>query len=126
MVSSLRYIWQLLVLSAIIVLCGILLIQHTTLSISPGVYLAMVASVTVINLISYLVMAAGISKSDQDGMVELLAGIGLKFLLYLLVILVFWVVTKNLGIDFIVTFFTLYLVFTFFLAIHLYKLLKNK
>jgi len=126
MISSLRYIWQLLILSAAILLTGVLFIQHTTLSISPGIYVITVASVTVINLVSYLVMAAGISKRDQAGMVVLQAGIGLKFLLYLLVILVLWLVTKKLDIDFILTFFALYLVFTVFLAIHLYKLLKNK
>jgi hypothetical protein len=126
MVSSLRYIWQLLILSAIILLSGILIVQQTPISITPGVYLAIVISVTVINLLSYLVMAVGIRKSDQDGMVVLLGGIGMKFLLYLLVLLVFWLVTKKLDIDFILIFFALYLIFTIFLAIHLYKLLKNK
>jgi len=126
MISSLRFIWQLLILSAAILLIGVLLIQHTTLSISPGIYLITLASVTVINLIAYLIMAAGIRKKDQGGMVILLAGLGVKFLLYLLYIMVFWLATKNLDIDFIVTFFALYLIFTFFLAIHLLKLLNNK
>jgi hypothetical protein len=34
-------------------------------------------------------------------------------------------VTKILSKPFIITFFALYLVFTFLLAIHLFKLLKN-
>jgi len=71
-------------------------------------------------------MFAGIQKENKEGMVFLLGGIGVKFLLYLLFILLFWIVTKNLSKAFIVTFFALYLVFTFFTAGHLLKLLKNK
>ena len=126
MVKSLQYIWQLLILSALLELFGGLIIRYSALPIPPGVYLISITAVTVINLIAYLIMAAGIRKKDQGGMVILLAGLGVKFLLYLLYIMVFWLATKNLDIDFIVTFFALYLIFTFFLAIHLLKLLNNK
>ena len=71
-------------------------------------------------------MYSGIQKKDKEGMVFLLGGIGVKFLLYLLFILLFWVATKNLSKAFILTFFALYLIFTFFTAGHLLKLLKNK
>ena len=71
-------------------------------------------------------MYSGIQKKDKEGMVFLLGGIGVKFLLYLLFILLFWIATKNLSKAFILTFFALYLIFTFFTAGHLLKLLKNK
>jgi uncharacterized membrane protein len=71
-------------------------------------------------------MTAGIKKHNKEGVVYLLAGIGVKFLLYLLFILLSWIVTKNLSKPFIITFFALYLFFTFFTAAHLLKLLKNK
>ncbi len=124
--KSLRYIWQLLILTSLLVLAGMVALHHTTLSFPAEVYLITVGSVTVINLLSFLILGAGIRKKDQGGIALMLAGVGLKFMLYLLFILVFWLVTKNLDIDFIVTFFALYLIFTFFLAIHLFKLLKNK
>ena len=65
-------------------------------------------------------------KKDKEGIIYVMGGIGLKFLLYLAYILVFWAVTKNLSKGFIITFFALYLVFTFFLAESLLKILKNK
>jgi len=71
-------------------------------------------------------MSAGINRKSKEGVVYLLAGIGVKFLLYLLFILLFWIATKNLTKAFILTFFALYLFFTFFTAAHLFKLLKNK
>jgi len=126
MVESFRYIWQLLVLFTLLMLAGILIISSTSLQISIENYIITLVSVTGINLVSFLIMAKGAKKEGQGGVVIMLAGIGTKFILYLLFVLVFWRVTKNLGITFILTFFALYLILTFFLAIHLLKLLKNK
>ena len=126
MIDRIRFIWQLLVLSSLLALMGILLLPQLQVEISPSVFLITLASVTVVNLITYLVMLAGIQRNDKEGVVYLLGGIGVKFLLYLLFILLFWIATKNLNKAFIVTFFALYLVFTFFTAGHLLKMLKNK
>ena len=126
MIDRIRYIWQLLVLASFLLILGILLIPRMDVELSLNTYFVSLGSVTAINLIAYLVMTKGIQKSDREGVDVLLAGIGLKFLLYLLYILVFWLVTKNLLKPFIVTFFALYLVFTFLLAVHLFKALKNK
>lgn len=126
MIERIRFIWQLLFLSSIMVLLGILFIPRIQVDISFLVYLLTLVSVVIINLLTYLIMSAGIKKSSKEGVVYLLAGIGVKFLLYLLFILLFWVATKNLTKAFILTFFALYLFFTFFTAAHLFKLLKNK
>ncbi len=126
MIDRIRYIWQLLVLASILVILGILLLPRIEVEISVVVYLITLASVTLISLITYLLMEKGISRQDRDGVVWMLAGIGIKFLLYLLYILLYWLVTKNITKPFILTFFALYLIFTFFLAGNLLKLLKNK
>ena len=126
MIDRIRFIWQLLVLTSILALLGMVLIPRFNVEISPAVFLITLASVTIVNLLTYLVMYAGIQKNSKEGVVYLLGGIGVKFLLYLLFILLFWIATKNLSKPFIVTFFALYLVFTFFTAGHLLKILKNK
>lgn len=126
MINRIRFIWQLLVLSSILVLLGLLLIPRIHVEITPAVFLVTLGSVTIVNVLTYLVMYKGIQKNSKEGMVYLLGGIGVKFLLYLLFILLFWITTKNLSKPFILTFFALYLVFTFFTAGHLLKLLKNK
>ncbi|MGW8314524.1 MAG: hypothetical protein ACWGNV_02910 [Bacteroidales bacterium] len=126
MIDSIRFIWQLLVLASILLLGGLLLFHAFSIPMSPGNYLITVTSATLITLISFLLMSNGIRKNGQGGMVLLMAGLGVKFLLYLMFLLVFWLVVKNLSKPFVLTFFALYLTFTFFLAIHLFKLLKNK
>lgn len=126
MIDRIRYIWQLLVIASFLLVLGILLIPQLDVELNLNSYLVSLISVTAINLIAYLVMTTGVHKSNREGMLVLLAGIGLKFLLYLLYILVFWLVTKNLSKPFIIAFFALYLVFTFLLAAHLFKVLKNK
>jgi hypothetical protein len=126
MIDWFRYIWQLLVLSLVLLLLGILVLPRLAFELSLQTYLITLLSVTVINLISFLVMSRGVQKHNKDGVVYLLGGVALKFILYLLYILLFWLVTKNISKPFIVTFFALYLVFTFFLAGNLLKTLKNK
>ena len=126
MIDRVRYIWQLLVLATFLLIIGVLTVPRLESDFSLSTYFILLFSVTVINLVAYLVMSTGIRKSNKEGVVYLMAGIGLKFLLYLVSILVFWLVTKNLLKPFIITFFALYLVFTFLLAVHLFKILKNK
>ena len=126
MIELIRYLWQLFLLTSIFVLLGILGIQRLGIDLPINQYIFTLLSVAGINLLAWFVMARGIQKSDREGVVVLLAGMGLKFLLYLLYILVFWLVTKNLTKPFIITFFALYLVFTFLLARNLFKALNNK
>ena len=126
MIDWIRYIWQLLVLFLILLILGILVLPRLAAEFSLQAYMVTLLSVAVINLISFLVMSRGVQKQNKDGVVYLLGGVGLKFILYLLYILLFWLVAKNLTKPFIVTFFALYLVFTFFLAGNLLKMLKNK
>jgi hypothetical protein len=126
MIDRIRFIWQLLVLSSILLLLGLVLIPRLHVEITPAVFLVTLGSVTTVNLLTYLVMYTGIRKNGREGVIFLLGGIGVKFLLYLLFILLFWILSKNLSKPFIITFFALYLVFTFFTARQLLKLLKNK
>ena len=126
MIDQLRFLWQLLVISAVFVIIGILVIPELEQPIHLNHYLITLLVVTIITLATYLIMSKGIRKDEKEGMVFMIGGIGLKFLLYLSYILVFRLVTKNLDKPFILVFFTLYLIFTIFLAVRLFKLLENK
>ena len=126
MIERVRFIWQLLVLSSLLALLGMVLIPRIHLEVSIMDFLITLGSLIMINLITYLIMYNGIQKNNKEGIVYLLGGIGVKFLLYLMFILLLWIATKNLSKAFILTFFALYLMFTFFTAGHLLKVLKNK
>ena len=126
MIDRTRFIWQLLVIGSFLALLGMVLIPRLFVEISPLGFLVTLGSVITINLITYLIMYGGVQKNNKEGVVYMLGAIGIKFLLYLLFILLYWIATKNLSKAFILTFFALYLIFTFFTAGHLLKILKNK
>jgi len=126
MIEHFRYLWQVLVVASILLLLGIIFIPGMDMGLSLRLYMLSLASVTLINIITFLVMIRGIHKQNKEGMVYLMGGIGLKFLLYLGFVLIVWGTTNNLSKGFIITFFALYLIFTFFLAKNLLKILKNK
>lgn len=126
MIEALRNLWGLLVLSSILLLAGILLLPVFQQSPPFSHFLITLICLTLINGIVLMLSARGIRRKGREGTFVLLASFGAKFLLYLLYILVFWLVTKNLSKAFIIVFFALYLTFTFFLAGTLLKLLKNK
>ena len=126
MTDHIRYIWQLGILSSLLLLLGILLIPRLGLRLDINHYILTLISITGINLVTWFILVKGVNKNSREGAVVLLLGISVKFLLYLLYILVFWLLTKIITKPFIISFFTLYLVFTFLLAGRLLKLLKNK
>lgn len=126
MVEHMRYIWQLLVLASILFLAGILSISLLGPWISPWELTIIVAVFTIVNLAAYLIVIRGTRIGGSGQLVFTMAGMGVKFLLYLLFLLVFWLVTKNLTKAFVLTFFALYLIFTLFLARHLLRYLNNK
>lgn len=126
MIEHIRYLWQILLVAALLLLIGILLLPRIEAGLSLQAFIVSLSVVVIINYFTFLVMVRGVHKQSKEGMVYLLGGIGLKFLLYLGFILIFWAVTKNLSKGFIIAFFTLYLIFTFFLAENLLKILKNK
>ena len=126
MIELIRFLWKLLVIFSILLISGILLIPKIELDLSLQAYIISLLVITLINFLTFMVMSRGTSKHNKDGIVYMMGGIGLKFLLYLAYILVFWGITKNLSKGFIITFFALYLVFTFLLAESLLKILKNK
>lgn len=126
MTDHIRYIWRLGVLSSLLLLLGLLLIPRLGLPLDTNHYILTLISITGINLVTWFILVKGVNKNSREGAVVLLLGISVKFLLYLLYILVFWLVTKIITKPFIISFFTLYLVFTFLLAGNILKLLKNK
>ena len=126
MTEHFRYIWQLLVLTSLLLLSGILLIPRLGIPLEINHYIITLVSFCGINMIAWVILSRGVNKNNRDGAVVMILGISVKFLLYLLYILIFWLITKNITRPFIISFFTLYLVFTFLLAGKLLKLLKNK
>ncbi len=125
MIRKIRHVLRLLLLYILFLAGGLLLIQHTDSDLTLTTYASLLTFMTLITLGAYLIVISGTRKAERDQGIHLLAGIGGKFLAYLVLILIYWAVGKKLTTDFIIAFFVLYLVLTIFLISILYKAFKN-
>lgn len=125
MIHKLRHVFQLLLIYGLLLTGGLLLVQYTTPQLTPATYATLLTIMTLITMGAYLLVMTGLRKGEKEQGIWLLAALGGKFLAYLVLILVFWAVGKNLTKDFIIAFFVLYLLLTIFLVSILYKALKN-
>ena len=79
-----------------------------------------------ISLIILEVFRRGHRAGGKSFLMHTLAAISLKFILYLFLIIAVYFLSKNRSLEFILTFFVIYLSFTTYLLISFVKLLKVK
>ncbi len=125
MTQKIQNILALLFIYAVLLGGGVLMFHHTTIDFDSRTYVILLTSMTMITMGTYLLVMAGVKRKETERGMFLLAAVGGKFIAYLIMILIFWSVGKNLKTEFIIIFFILYLLFTFFLVKVLYKTLKN-
>jgi peptidoglycan/LPS O-acetylase OafA/YrhL len=125
MIHKLRPVLSLLIIYILLLSGGLLVLNSTSPELSSTTYATLLTIMTLITLGAYLLVITGTRKGDKDQGIWLLAGLGGKFLAYLVLVLIFWAVGKNLTKDFIIAFFVLYLLLTIFLLSILFKALKN-
>jgi len=125
MTQKIQNILALLFIYAVLLGGGILMFHHTAIDFDSRTYMILLTSMTMITMGTYLLVMAGVKRKETERGIFLLAAVGGKFIAYLIMILIFWSVGKNLTTEFIIAFFMLYLLLTIFLAKVLYKTLKN-
>jgi len=125
MSERIRLLWMLLLITAVVMLSGIAFIYAGILPLPLSQLLVLVHSAFAISFLSGMIFLAGENREGKDRVFLTLVSIGSKFLLYLIFILLWRIFSKNLTKPFIITFFVLYLVFTFFLVLFFHKRLKN-
>lgn len=125
-VHNTRHIYLLLILYLLLLFAGIFLIKNYHLDFSIATYSSLITFMVIITAGVYVIISLGIRRKDKEKGIYFLAGLGGKFLAYLILILIYWLILKNLSHEFIIAFFVLYLVFTIFLLSVLIKMLKIK
>jgi hypothetical protein len=125
MIRKFRHIILLFSIYGILLSGGLLLIHFTGFEIGQIQYFSLLTVMTFITLSAYILIQLGIRRGEKEQGIFLLAGLGAKFLAYLILILIYWASGKNLSKEFIITFFVLYLLLTFFLLGVLFKALKT-
>ena len=80
----------------------------------------------IISVIVWLVFNRGYKLGGKTWLNHTLAAVSLKFILYLFFIIFVFFSSKNRSLEFILTFFVIYLSFTSYLLFSIVKLLKTK
>lgn len=81
---------------------------------------------TLISIISVYVFLRGQSKEPQSQTMHTLVSLGIKFLLELILALLWFIVAKKTSSQSVLMFFVLYLTFSLLLIFNVLKTLKNK
>jgi len=80
----------------------------------------------IISIVVLLIYRHGYKKGGKIWLNYTLAAISLKFILYLTLIFIIYFFSKNHTLEFVLTFFVIYLSFTMYLLFSFVKLLKTK
>ena len=105
---------------------GYFLIPEVLTSITPGQFLFTLLYFFLFTLLLFVLFYRGLTKDPQKGILYTFGAIALKLFVHMVYILVFYLLTKNLTMDFIIVFFVLYLAFTLYLILTFIKELKSK
>ena len=124
--NNLRNIAVLLLLYLASLVGGYFLFTSIDVDLTYQTFGTLLTIMTTITLVAYGVIALGMKKKEQERGFYTLAAIGGKFLLFLVLLLIYWAPGKNLSLPFIIAFFVLYLMLTFFLVGVLIKALRTK
>ena len=123
---QLKYAAYLSVLSLSFLLIGLFLIPDQITGISRNQFLLTLSFYFLVNLVVLSLFFKGKSKDPRKSLLYTFSAISAKFLLYLLFIVVYFLVTKNLSTSYLIVFFILYLAFTLFTVLAIVKALKAK
>jgi len=88
--------------------------------------ITILTSAFIISLVSLWLFSRGIKKDDQKRIITVMTALGVKLLLYLTLLLVYYLLSKIQGVKFIITFFVIYLSFTYYLLKVFIQIMKQK
>jgi|WetSurMetagenome_2_1015567.scaffolds.fasta_scaffold01891_9 hypothetical protein len=121
-----RTITGFLIFSTIVLLAGVLCVSFTRPGFTIADFLILALCFVSISLISLLIFLRGLKKEPQSQTMHLLVAIALKFLLELVLALMWFFVAKKTGPTFLILFFVLYLGFSVYLANLMLNTLKDR
>lgn len=121
-----RYVFFLLLLNVIVALAGYLVFLLANRNIRYSDVLLLLAGFSIISLVTVMIFHRGQEKDPQSKVLYTLVSLGLKFLLDLVLALIWFVIAKKTSTTALIIFFVLYLTLTLFSVIYISKILRNK
>jgi hypothetical protein len=121
-----RYLVLLLLLNVLIAGAGYLILNLTGLKLSFIDIPLLSALFSVIALITLIIFLKGQARDPEGQTLFTFVSVGLKFLLELILALVWFIFAKKTSLPSVLIFFVLYLTLTLFSLLIIMKTLKNK
>jgi hypothetical protein len=121
-----RFIRLLIMLECLILIAGLLIVSKSGIGITFREIALLSGIFTIISLLVIIIFFRGQVKDPATQTMHSLVSVTLKFLLELILALVWFFVAKKTGLSSVLLFFILYLAFTLFSVFIMVKTLKNK
>jgi uncharacterized membrane protein len=121
-----KYILLLLLLNVLITGTGFLLVSFTELNLLFSDIALLAIFFSLIAAITLIIFFRGQAKEPESQTMHSLFSVGLKFLLEMILALVWFIVAKKTSLTSVLIFFVLYLTLTLFSVLIILKTLKNK
>jgi hypothetical protein len=122
----LKYSFLLLILSLILILLSFIFFPHSSNDIIQPDIIWLIFSFVFTAEISLLIFLTGQTKDNKSQVFYTLTSISLKFLIELIIAMIWFLIAKKTSISYILLFFVLYLTFTTFSIFVILNTLKNK
>ena len=121
-----KHILLLLVFGFLFFNAGFLTITGYELDLPVSDVAILSGSFTIIGLITLIIFFRGQKKEPESQTMHTLVSLSLKFLIELVLAVIWFFIAKKTGISSVLLFFVLYLAFTLVLVTIMLKTLKNK
>jgi len=121
-----KYILFLILLNVLTAVAGILVVTLTGVQLQFHDIVILSTSFSAISLVTMIIFLKGQMKDPQSQTLYSLVAIVLKFLLEMVLALMWFIVAKKNSMPSVFIFFVLYLTLTLFSVMSMLKILKNK
>jgi hypothetical protein len=117
---------SLLVFSLIVTCAGYLILTSVQLNQFFGDSIILIVAFSFIALLTILIFQRGQSRESHSQTMHTLVSLSVKFLLELLLTIIWFIIAKKTSSESVLMFFVLYLTFSLFSIWNILKTLKNK
>jgi hypothetical protein len=121
-----KYLIFLLLINALAIAGGCILVSLAELTPRFSDITILSFSFSVISLVTIIIFQRGQARDPEAQTMHTLFAVGLKFLLDLVLALLWFIVAKKNSLQYVFIFFVLYLTLTLFSVLYILKTLKSK
>jgi hypothetical protein len=121
-----KYALQLLVLYAVLCIGGLILSSSVGISFSRSDFVKLASLFSLFTFLQLFIFFRGLTREPESTTMHTLVSVTVKFLLEMVLALIWFIVIKKTLVSSVIMFFVLYLTLTLFSTFIMLKTLKNK